>query len=90
MPYGFSIRRKYFACVLSLIMNNCDKSKPVCSLLATTLHYSLPSASLPVAKVIPLLSDMAHSVLGDNVVESHIVQVHSNNNSVSVYTYIPL
>ena len=37
--------------------------------------YSVPSASLPVAKVIPLLSDMAHSVLGDNVVESHIMQV---------------
>ena len=48
-----------------------------------TLHYSLPSASLPVAKVIPLLSDIAHSVLGDNVVESHIVQVY--NSYVSVY-----
>ena len=46
-------------------------------LLTLICYYSLPSASLPVAKVIPLLTDIAHSVLGDNIIESQVVQVSS-------------
>ena len=42
----------------------------------TSQHLnSLSTANVPVARVIPLLSDVAHSVLGDNVVESYMVQV---------------
>ncbi|XP_065911676.1 peroxisomal biogenesis factor 3-like [Dysidea avara] len=48
---------------------------------------SLSTANVPVARVIPLLSDVAHSVLGDNVVESYMVQELLSHNQLRLLSY---